>query len=123
MNVIQVAETDEALLPPRELQTIYYAVAEYLALEVMCRQYDSRARCQDTEDWLARLISIISKLVLIDARTLGRICWPLAVVEGVAKDRRQMDWIRNTMYRTRRITGASLSRTWSLEGHMLPSTA
>lgn len=106
-NLIRIAEAEKPTARPRELQTIYYSVAEYHALQVVSHQRDGN----EADEVAAKLLSVLKKASAIDPRPLARVQWPLAVAAGAVKNAKDKIWIQETIDKTRLIIGASANRT------------
>ena len=105
--MIRIAEAERPTVRPRELQTIYYSVAEYHALQVVSHQRDGNG----VDEVASKLLSVLKKASAIDPRPLARVRWPLAVAAGAVKDAGEKMWIHETTDKTRVITGASAYTT------------
>lgn len=100
----------DAPIRARELHTIYFAVAEYHALEITCHRnlcLDFKKGRASTrhQDAISNLMETIRKLMAMDHRPMARVSWPLAVAMEAANKPEDKGWIRESVRTVRRNIG------------------
>jgi hypothetical protein len=71
------------------------------------RQQKCGNQCHLFQEIVAKLISVLKKVRVIDPSTLSRVCWPLAVAAEVVEDPAEQLWIRETVKVSQQVTGSS----------------
>ena len=122
-----LAQRDNPPIRLRELMTIYFTVAEYHALELLCHRFiclpeaaGKSGSCH--QDALAHVLGILRKLYKQDPRSLVRVCWPLIVAADSTENTEDKRWIQQAVEEVRRATGSSawlgekLESAWAGQG-------
>ncbi|KAL6228667.1 major facilitator superfamily domain-containing protein [Aspergillus navahoensis] len=103
-DLIAASQRSASGLRKRELQTIYFSVADYHATNLLLHQRSCVA--EDLEchrKSLEAALEILRKISRDDDSKLGRLLWVMAVVADVASEADHRHWIQEALTRTHRI--------------------
>jgi hypothetical protein len=96
-----VSQRFDSGLCKRQLQTIYFAVAEYHAAELLF--YQTFCATSDTSSHQRSLdaaMKVFKRISIDDDSKLGRVVWPMVMAGEATFDKGPRQWIQDALLRT-----------------------
>ncbi|RAO68529.1 uncharacterized protein BHQ10_004541 [Talaromyces amestolkiae] len=101
-DLIALSQRCDSGLCKRELQTIYYVVAEFHAIELMLHQTICTAKNESCHRRsLDAFMRILKKISADDDSKLGRVFWAMIVTAESISDEDHRQWIQDALQRIR----------------------
>ncbi|KAK6814427.1 hypothetical protein RU639_009537 [Aspergillus parasiticus] len=116
-DLIIMSQQPHSDLRNRQLQTIYFAVAEYHATTVFFCYRRSLLSCMSSplvssRDAVNGALAIIKELSTVSPSCLGRVHWPMIVLARCMEDSQDRQWIRKTLIESQHTIVFPSMRGW-----------
>ncbi|KAE8336564.1 hypothetical protein BDV24DRAFT_141482 [Aspergillus arachidicola] len=116
-DLIIMSQQPHSDLRNRQLQTIYFAVAEYHATTVFFCYRRSFLSCMSSplvssRDAVNGALAIIKELSTVSPSCLGRVHWPMIVLARCMEDSQDRQWIRKTLIESQHTIVFPSMRGW-----------